>query len=552
MTRSNVIIAGLVSCTLLSSLSAAELAAVQDGQALAVRYAGAAWQATPEGLVAEGTGRFLYAAKDLDAGDFHITVRLKLERLEGTAASFVLNDSHVGFDGRGGSLFLEGPLFGGTSQLLGKAEDFVQPGQILTFEAIRADGVTRFLIDNREICRKESWNEPVQRIGFRPWRNRLTIASFLIQGNLLDPPALPVPCGQPVYVSGQDGYQTYRIPALTVTKTGTVLAFCEGRKNSSSDTGDINLLVKRSPDNGRTWSPQHIVWDDAGNTCGNPCAVVEQESGTIWLLMTWNRGDDRESQIIAQTSQDTRRVFVTCSTDDGLTWSVPHEITTDTKRDNWTWYATGPGSGLQIQHGPHRGRLVIPCDHIEAGAGHYYSHIIYSDDQGQTWQLGGSTPRHQVNECEAVELADGRLMLNMRNYDRTQKNRQVAVSDDGGLTWQDQRFDAALIEPICQAAVERFSWPRAESKSVVLFSNPASPNGRVNMTVRASFDEGQTWPASRVLHAGPSAYSDLAVLADSQIACLYEAGQTSAYESIVCALFPLQSLEVPGQVKAKD
>ena len=360
------------------------------------------------------------------------------------------------------------------------------------------------------------------------------------------------PCGQPLYVSGRDGYHTYRIPALTVTKTGTALAFCEGRKNSSSDTGDIDLLVKRSTDHGRTWSPQQILWDDAGNTCGNPCAVVEQQSGTIWLLMTWNRGDDRESQIIAQTSKDTRRVFVTCSADDGLTWSDPREITADAKQENWTWYATGPGSGLQIQQGPHRGRLVIPCDHIEAGTKHYYSHVIYSDDQGKTWQLGGSTPRHQVNECEAVELADGRLMLNMRNYDRAQKNRQVAVSDDGGLTWHDQRFDAALIEPICQAAIERFSWPGAESRSVILFSNPASPSGRVNMTVRASFDEGQTWPASRVLHAGPSAYSDLAVLAAGQAACLYEAGQKSAYESIVFASFPLQSLEGPGQGQAKD
>jgi sialidase-1 len=144
-----------------------------------------------------------------------------------------------------------------------------------------------------------------------------------------------------------------------------------------------------------------------------------------------------------------------------------------------------------------------------------------------------------------VELAGGRLMLNMRNYDRSQKNRQVAVSEDGGLTWKDQRFDPALIEPICQAAIERFRWPSADSKGVILFSNPASRDGRVNMTVRASFDEGQTWTASRVLHAGPSAYSDLAVLANGEIGCLYEAGLAHAYESIVFAGFPLHSLDGP-------
>jgi len=543
---------GFVTATLLSSLSAAEYAAVQDGKPIAVRYTGPAWQTTPEGIAGEGTGRFLYATRNLEPGDFHITARLQLDRLDGTAASFMLNDSHVGFDGRGGSLFVEGPLFGGKPQMLGESKGIVRPGQMMTFEAIRTDGVTRFLVDGREIYRLEKWNGPVERIGFRPWRNRLTITSFTIQGNLVDAPPPPVPCGQPVYVSGQDGYHTYRIPALTVTKAGTVLAFCEGRKNSSSDTGEINLLVKRSTDGGRTWSPQQVVWDDAGNTCGNPCAVVDQQTGTIWLLLTWNRGDDHEPQIIARTSKDTRRVFVTCSADDGLTWREPREITADTKQDSWTWYATGPGSGLQVQHGPHRGRLVIPCDHIEAGTGHYYSHIIYSDDQGQRWQRGGSTPQHQVNECEAVELADGRLMLNMRNYDRTQKNRQVAVSDDGGLTWKDQRFDLALIEPICQAAIERFSWPGAESQSVILFSNPASQSGRVNLTVRASFDEGQTWPASRVLHAGPSAYSDLAVLADGQAACLYEAGQNSAYESIVFAVFPLPSLAASAPAKTND
>lgn len=546
------VMAGLAASTLLFSLSAAEHPAVQDGKVVAARLVGAAWEETSEGVAAEGTGRFLYAGKNLGTGDFHITARLKLDRLEGTAASFVLNDSHVGFDGRGRMLFVEGPLFGGTAQMLGAVEGVVQPHRMLLFEAIRADGTTRFLIDNKEIYRQEQWNGPVERIGFRPWRNRMTIASFAIRGNLTDPPPPPKPCGEPLYASGQDGYHTYRIPALAVTTKGTVLGFCEGRKNSASDTGDIDLLVKRSTDNGRTWSRQRVLWDDAGNTCGNPCAVVERETGTIWLLATWNRGDDRESQIIAQTSKDTRRVFVTHSIDDGLNWSDPQDITADVKRDDWTWYATGPGSGIQVQHGPRQGRLVIPCDHIEAGTERYYSHIIYSDDLGKSWQLGGSTPEHQVNECEAVELADGRLMLNMRNYDRSQKNRQVAVSDDGGLTWKDQRFDAALIEPICQAAIKRFSGSRAESKSAILFSNPASRDGRVNMTVRASFDEGQTWTASRVLHAGPSAYSDLAVLATGDIACLYEAGQSQPYESIVFAGFPLRSLDGPGQLPLVD
>jgi sialidase-1 len=397
-------------------------------------------------------------------------------------------------------------------------------------------------INGREIHRKESWNGPIQNVGLRPWRNRITIALFELAGVLTEPALPPGICGQPLFVSGQGGYHTYRIPAVAVTTRGTVLGFCEGRKRSRSDTGDIDILVKRSTDNGRTWSAQQVVWDDAGNTCGNPCAVVDRDTGVIWLLTTWNRGEDHERDIIAQTSNDTRRVFFTRSTDDGRTWSVPGEITADTKKRDWTWYATGPGSGIQIVHGPHKGRLVIPCDHIEAVTKRYYSHVIYSDDHGRSWQLGGRTPKHRVNECEVVELSDGQLMLNMRNYDHANKSRQVATSDDGGSTWKDQRFDAALIEPICQAAIERYAWPGAETKGAILFSNPSSRDGRVNMVVRASYDDGRTWPDSRVLHAGPSAYSDLAVLGNREIACLYEAGHDHAYESIVFASLPFSSL----------
>jgi len=345
-----------------------------------------------------------------------------------------------------------------------------------------------------------------------------------------------------LFVSGQGGYHTYRIPALAVTTNGLVLAFCEGRKQSAGDSGEVDLLVKRSTDQGATWSTRQLIWHDAGNTCGNPCAVVDRDTGTIWLLATWNRGDDREAQIITKTSKDTRRVFVLCSADDGRTWSGPQEITAQVKQGNWTWYATGPGSGIQIQHGPQQGRLVVPCDHIEADSRHLYSHIVYSDDHGQSWRLGGSSPVDQVNECEVVELTGGKLMLNMRNYDRSQPSRQVCLSEDGGLTWKDQKSDAGLIEPLCQAAIARYRWPDRDNQGVLLFSNPANNRERKGMTLRASFDEGKTWPASRVLHGGPSAYSDLAVLANGQIACIFEAGSATPYETIRFSSLPLASL----------
>ena len=153
--------------------------------------------------------------------------------------------------------------------------------------------------------------------------------------------------------------------------------------------------------------------------------------------------------------------------------------------------------------------------------------------------MGGSSPNPQVNECGVAELEDGQLMLNMRNYDRSRPSRQVCISADGGLTWKGQRFEPALIEPLCQAAIHRYSWPENGKSGVLLFCNPASLSQRTNLTLQVSFDDARTWQISRVLHSGPSAYSDLAVLANGQIGCFYEAGSKSPYEGICFSHFQL-------------
>ncbi|MFT5123868.1 MAG: sialidase-1 [Kiritimatiellia bacterium] len=345
-----------------------------------------------------------------------------------------------------------------------------------------------------------------------------------------------------VFTSGAGGYHTYRIPAAIVSAKGTVLAFCEGRKKSRSDTGDIDLVLRRSTDQGKTWGEPRVVWDDGGNTCGNPCPVLDRDTGTLWLLLTWNAGEIHESKVKPGFGLDSRRVFVTHSTDDGLTWAEPSDITTVAKNKAWSWYATGPGAGIQLQHGAHKGRLVIPCDHkmpLAAGGLKWGSHVIYSDDHGAHWKLGGVAEKGLVNECEVVELSDGRLMLNMRNYDKTMKARQICFSKDGGASWQEQRLDPTLIEPICQASIRRISWPTSEAAGVILFSNPASTKGRENMTVRASMDDGKTWPIQKGLHAGSAAYSCLCIFDARTFGCLYEC---DGYKHIRFAPLTLESL----------
>src|SRR5882762_7102615 len=135
---------------------------------------------------------------------------------------------------------------------------------------------------------------------------------------------------QDIFVAGEGGYRSYRIPALLVTSNGTVLAFCEGRKNGSSDTGNIDVLVKRSTNGGGTWSLAQVVWDDGGNTCGNPCAVLDETTGIVWLLLTHNAGDATEKQITARTA-GVRTVWLSRSADNGKTWATPVNITSSAK-----------------------------------------------------------------------------------------------------------------------------------------------------------------------------------------------------------------------------
>ncbi|MBL8826031.1 MAG: exo-alpha-sialidase, partial [Planctomycetaceae bacterium] len=276
----------------------------------------------------------------------------------------------------------------------------------------------------------------------------------------------------------------------------------------------------RSTDHGRTWQKQQIVHEEGGDaviTIGNPTAVVDQSTGRVWLAMNRKNGS----------------VLITYSDDDGVTWSAVKDITSQASRSNWGWYALGPGVGIQIEHGPHRGRLVLPANHRETKdrSGPSTSHIVYSDDHGQTWHLGGNVGLH-TNECQLVETRvgnDSELLINMRNHwarsgmkPELAGRRLVSRSRDGGLTWSEPVRDEQLSEPTCQASLIRFAWPGENRQSVLLFANPGHSTKRAQTTVRASFDEGHTWPVSRLIDPGSSGYTCLTRLADGRVGLIYE------------------------------
>ncbi|MGH2355238.1 MAG: sialidase family protein [Chloroflexota bacterium] len=347
-----------------------------------------------------------------------------------------------------------------------------------------------------------------------------------------------------LFVSGAGGYHTYRIPALAVSTGGSLLAFCEGRKHSRADAGEIDLLLRRSADGGATWRDVQMVASEPGMTCGNPAPVVDRDTGTIWLPFCKNRAQGGEALIRKGLFQ--RTVWLTRSDDDGATWSEPVEITASVKDPSWTWYATGPCHGIQLDSG----RLLIPCDHRVSAAAERqearHSHVIFSDDHGTTWRIGGVVAQEGTNESAAVETANGAVYLTCR--DQGKRGRRCAAwSRDGGASFPEYRWDDTLIEPACQASVARLTDERRHDQNRLLFANPASVT-RDTLTVRLSEDEGRMWSGGAVLHAGPAAYSDLAVTADLTIHCLYERGESSPYERLTLARFDLSWLTAPGEI----
>jgi len=357
-----------------------------------------------------------------------------------------------------------------------------------------------------------------------------------------------------VFIAGQDGYQSIRIPSVVVTKLGVVLAFAEGRA-ANTDQAANDIILKRSRDGGRTWRPLQLIADDGANSLNNPTAVVEQESGRVFLMYQRIPAHLKERARNVDTGYEGTNVyrnFITWSDDDGATWAKPADITRTTKRPTRaTTIASGPGIGIQLTRGPHQGRLLIPFN--EGPYGQWNNFAVFSDDRGKTWTWGQDVPgafvtdaksgqRSQINEVQMVELSDGAVRLNSRQFAGA-KVRKTSVSQDGGESWSPVEDVPALRDPSCNASILRYSFDDATGRGRILYSGPDSTQ-RNNGTVQLSLDDGATWPVKRVLWPGGFAYSVLTRLPDGTVGCLFEPNDA---KRIVFARFSLAWLEA-GQM----
>lgn len=330
------------------------------------------------------------------------------------------------------------------------------------------------------------------------------------------------------------GSPFYRIPALTVTLKGTVLAAFDARPTLADLPGSIAIVLRRSTDGGRTWRPQTVVRSgQPPEGFGDPSLLVDRVTGRIFLFHAASQRQGYFGSAAGNRHDDPEvlQADYSYSDDDGVTWQH-RRITHGIKDPTWGGIFAASGQGIQLRYGPHAGRLVQ--QYVVRLGGKNWAASAYSDDHGDTWRMG-QLIGPDADENKSVELSDGRLMLTIR----ARPVRKVAWSSDGGATWSGLRDEPALVDPANNGSVVRVH-PDAPAGTAearqLLFSNTETRDRRENLVVKLSCDDGATWPVRRVVEAGPAAYSTLTRLADGRFGLLYERGNV---DGIVYATFDL-------------
>jgi sialidase-1 len=336
-----------------------------------------------------------------------------------------------------------------------------------------------------------------------------------------------------------DGVHTYRIPALSTSPKGTLLAVYDMRRREGRDLQeDIDIGLSRSTDGGQTWEPVRVIMDmgeNAGlpqelNGCSDPGLMIDQQTGEIFCFALWMQGKAGKHQWVDDGSEPgfdvgkTAQFMMVRSTDDGLTWSSPANLTRSLKKESWWLFAPAPQSGFQMADGT----LVMP---VQGRTGREpletFATVMISRDHGQSWSVGN--PAYSGgNECQAALLSDNSIMLNIRNDH--ERFRAVTVTKDLGQTWDAHPTSRrTLIEPNCNGSLLRVAYERnGETRHALLFANPHTQKGRTHHTIQVSFDDGMTWPESHhlLLDEGRGAgYPSLTQIDKDHVGIVYEGSQ---------------------------
>ncbi len=358
-----------------------------------------------------------------------------------------------------------------------------------------------------------------------------------------------------------DGVHTYRIPALTRSTKGTLLCVYDMRRAAGRDLQeDIDIGLSRSFDGGQTWEPPQVIMDmgeygglpQSQNGCSDPGIIVDRQTGEIFCFAVWMNGRPGKHQWNDDGSEAgfeigvTAQFLVVRSKDDGKTWTRPENLTRKLKQESWWLLAPAPQSGIQLADGT----LVMPVQGRTGRAKEAtFATIMISKDHGETWMV--RNPGYEGgNECQAAQLGDGSIMLNVRN-DR-ERFRAVTVTRDLGETWTPHATSrTTLIEPNCNGSLLRAEYKQGdEVRSVLLFANPHSQKARTHHTVQVSFDDGMTWPESHhlLLDTGRGAgYPSLTQVDERHVGIIYEGSQAH----LVFEKLPLGEL-IKGKGKASE
>jgi sialidase-1 len=518
---------------------------VENGHAVSVMGAGTKDMRESENALVIGPnpqwGSAIFADLPLEDEKFHIHARLTLDTISGSGASFLLGGFYhfpcsppegnqtfrVSLDDdmetyERDTMQTDARILCGMTnnrarwceadkEIVGRTRNVIKAGRPFDIDIYHDANATRFYIDGNEIFRTDLRSEdkisgagdggwPVC-FGFMPDHNVIRLHELSAEGTFAESSCEHTD----VWQMGHDGYFTYRIPSMCVTTSGLILAFAEARRsdfrrirnwNKKWNPDEVHCVMKRSTDNGRTWSQQkHILGEGNSYEVRDPAPVADRETGDLFLI--------------------TRGPYIMKSEDDGQSWSEPRSLR-HLVPESWSTFSAGPAnSGIQLQHGAHAGRLMYAVASIgDVG-------VMYSDDHGATWELGGLVEGRGGVEPELAELVDGRVVVNARNQSDN-AGRLISVSDDDGESFE-SHYDDQLPSQWCAASFVQYRPPAKDSHAPtqpVVFCGPAE--GRRQLTIMLSSDGCQSWQGDRPIYSGHSAYSAMAILPDGHVGILYE------------------------------